>query len=60
MSFDHLPDHEFQARKLLAYVVKKGGTARVWWQSKDFSPDERRKIEKAYARLWGMKWGQTP
>lgn len=56
---EHLPDHEFQARKLLAYV-RKGGHAAAWWQSKDFSPRERRQIEKAYARLWGMKWGQMP
>ena len=56
---EHLPDHEFQARKLLSYV-RRGGTASVWWRSKDFSPNERRKIEKAYARLWNMKWGWRP
>ena len=56
---EHLSEAEFQARKLLAYV-KKGGTASVWWASKDFNPTERLAIEKAYCRLWGMKWGQTP
>jgi hypothetical protein len=49
----HLSECEFQARVLLAYV-KRGGSAKEWWRSKDFSPDDRFGIKLAYAKLWGI------
>jgi hypothetical protein len=43
----------FQAEKLTDFV-RRGGDAARWWASKDFTPKERTKIQKA-ARLLRLR-----
>lgn len=46
----HDPEAAFQADKLRDFV-RRGGSARAWWRSKDFAPSMRRRIERAAREL---------
>ena len=44
-------DADFQAQKLANFVAR-GGHAKTWWVSKDFTPSQRKAIER---ELIGME-----